>query len=75
MQFGINFNDLTGQVYIGRLNKKGDMFLEKQEAIKETLVTVMKLIKFNDENNQYTALVDDEFEYIFTVTKRKKERK
>jgi len=39
-RIGVHASDLTGEIYVGRINSKGDKWLEKREATEEVVEAV-----------------------------------
>ena len=50
MKFGVAQSPLTNNIYVGRLNKKGNEYLEKQDMTMEVFMSVINHIKQNIED-------------------------
>ena len=74
MKFGVSLG-ITGNIWVGNLNKKGNMFLNKEDKTLEVLQAVLSLIEENDKNNKTTELTSKDMRYIFEIKKIPKEEK
>ena len=66
MKFGLNLG-ITNTIWVGNLNKKGDMFLNKEDKTLEAVNAVIELIKYNDSKNMTTEMRDDKKRYILSI--------
>jgi len=56
MKFGISQSPLTNNIYVGRLNKKGNEYLEKEDMTLEALYAVIKHIEQNIEHDGHNTV-------------------
>ena len=47
MKFGISQSPLTNNIYVGRLNKKGNEYLEKKDMTMEAIMSAIRHIEQN----------------------------
>ena len=66
MKFGISLG-ISNKILVGNLNKKGDMFLNKEDKTVETLNSVVELIRSNDAKNMTTEIRDSKKRYILSL--------
>lgn len=65
MKFGIGLG-ISNKILVGNLNKKGDMFLNKEDKTLEAVNAVIELIKYNDSKNMTTEIRDSKKRYILS---------
>jgi len=70
MKFGVNLG-IAGKIWVGNLNKKGNLFLNKEDMTLEVINAVVELIKSNDEKNMTTELRDGKKRYLLSVQESK----
>ncbi|RLA80367.1 MAG: hypothetical protein DRG78_11115 [Epsilonproteobacteria bacterium] len=70
MKFGIMQSPLTNAIYVGRLNKKGNEFLEKHDMSLEAFMAVVNHIATNmeDEGNNTVNISSEKVVYSLTLT-------
>ena len=68
MKFGVQLG-ITNNIWVGNINKKGNMFLSKEDKTPEVLKSVIELIKENDKHNKTTELNDGKNRYLLSVEK------
>ena len=56
MEFGISQSPLTNNIYVGRLNKKGNEYLEKQDMTMGVIMSVIAHIKQNIEDEDANTI-------------------
>jgi len=66
MKFGIQLG-IKNNIWIGNINKKGTMFLQKEDKTVAVLNEVIKMIRNNDEDGLTTELADDKYRYIISL--------
>ena len=71
MKIGLHLG-MTGKIYAGTLNKKGNMFLQKEDKTLEAVNAVKELIEQNNIKNLTTEITDNEYRYILSVKKIQK---
>ena len=68
-KFGISNSPLTDRIFVGRLNKKGDTYLEKQDMTVTALWATIEHVMSKNESGENVAISDDDFRYSIAVTK------
>jgi hypothetical protein len=66
MKFGIQLG-IGNKILVGNINKKGNMFLQKENKTIEVLQAVIDLIQSNKKNNMTTELVSSDTRYILSL--------
>ena len=72
-KYNIALSQLTNKIYIGEPNKDGTEWENKEEATIASLTVVMQHILQNikDQNCNTVVLMDEDTEYMLTLTTKK----
>ena len=72
-KYKIAVSPLTNKIYIGKLDKNGREWKDKEEATIESLTAVMQHILQNikNQNCNTVVLMDEDTEYMLTLTTKK----
>ena len=74
MKFGVQLG-ISNRILVGNINKKGNMFLNKEDKTVEVLNAVIELIKENNEDNNTTEIASDKERYLLSLEIIPKEQK
>jgi hypothetical protein len=66
MKFGVQLG-IGNSILVGNINKKGTLFLQKEDKTVEVLQAVIDLIAENNKNNMTTELVSLDTRYILSL--------
>ena len=72
MKFGIGLG-IKNNIWVGNINKKRDIFLNKEDKTLEVLSVVMELVRANNKNNETTELQSDTERFILSLETIKKD--
>jgi len=67
MRFGISNSPLSNRIFVGRINKKGTEYLEKQDMTFTAINAVIEHILSKNEDGEEVALSDDKKIYVISV--------